>query len=248
MNTLYDGFLDGLQKTADFVEKRLMTGFTRDYIAYMLGFLLVLLGVTAIRGAFFAADRLAAAGLTGVGGAAVGGADGAVALSVPFPLGWRGGLHGSGGHRPRHYVDAVRAPDLALTTLVVEPVTLLLFLLVFVYLPRLTATCSRDRPLGQRRAGQRAAAWPPLLLLGVRGLRADRTVADWYIENSLPLAHGANVVNVILVDFRGFDTMFEITVLALAGLGVYILSTCASRGTEVRSVILQTVTRLASRH
>src|SRR5690606_33036434 len=47
MNALYDGFLDGLQKTADFVEKRLMTGFTRDYIAYMLGFLLVLLGVTA---------------------------------------------------------------------------------------------------------------------------------------------------------------------------------------------------------
>ena len=87
MNALYDWFLEGLQRTADFVETRLMTGFTRDYIVWMLGFFLALLGVTAARGAVSAADRLAAAGLAGVGGAAVRGADGRRrAERTVFPL------------------------------------------------------------------------------------------------------------------------------------------------------------------
>lgn len=234
MNALYDGFLDGLQKTADFVEKRLMTGFTRDYIAYMLGFLLVLLGVTAAsvgpfslqtdwppQGSLEWAELLLAVLMA------------AVALSVPFFRSRVAAVVSMGAVGTGLVImwTLFRAPDLALTTLVVEPVTLLLFLLVFVYLPRLT----RDVfPKTARWVNVALAAGgglaTTLLLLGVRGLRADRTVADWYIENSLPLAHGANVVNVILVDFRGFDTMFEITVLALAGLGVYILSNLRFKG------------------
>ncbi len=49
------------------------------------------------------------------------------------------------------------------------------------------------------------------------------TIADYYMENSLPGGGGANVVNVILVDFRGFDTLGEITVLAIAAIGIYAL-------------------------
>jgi multicomponent Na+:H+ antiporter subunit A len=48
-------------------------------------------------------------------------------------------------------------------------------------------------------------------------------VSDWYLQNSVSEAHGRNIVNVILVDFRGFDTWGEITVLTIAGLGVYAL-------------------------
>jgi multisubunit Na+/H+ antiporter MnhB subunit len=51
------------------------------------------------------------------------------------------------------------------------------------------------------------------------GTRSGRPVSDIYLEASVPEAGGANVVNVILVDFRGFDTLGEITVLATAALG-----------------------------
>jgi multicomponent Na+:H+ antiporter subunit A len=48
-------------------------------------------------------------------------------------------------------------------------------------------------------------------------------VSRYYAEHSLPEAHGRNIVNVILVDFRGLDTLGEITVLAVAAVGVYAL-------------------------
>ncbi len=46
-------------------------------------------------------------------------------------------------------------------------------------------------------------------------------IGDYFLYNSVPLAHGANIVNVILVDFRGFDTYGEITVLGIAAIGGY---------------------------
>jgi multicomponent Na+:H+ antiporter subunit A len=48
-------------------------------------------------------------------------------------------------------------------------------------------------------------------------------VSEYFVDNSEKLAGGKNVVNVILVDFRGFDTLGEITVLAIATLGAYAL-------------------------
>lgn len=48
-------------------------------------------------------------------------------------------------------------------------------------------------------------------------------ISTYFTENSLQMAHGRNIVNVILVDFRGMDTLGEITVLAVAALGVYAL-------------------------
>jgi multicomponent Na+:H+ antiporter subunit A len=47
------------------------------------------------------------------------------------------------------------------------------------------------------------------------------SIAEYFIENSVPLAHGRNIVNVIIVDFRALDTLGEITVLAVAGIGVF---------------------------
>ena len=55
------------------------------------------------------------------------------------------------------------------------------------------------------------------------GIQLYPKISGYFIENSLPLAHGRNVVNAILVDFRGFDTFGEITVLAVAAVGVYAL-------------------------
>jgi multicomponent K+:H+ antiporter subunit A len=55
------------------------------------------------------------------------------------------------------------------------------------------------------------------------GTRAPPTISDFYITHALPAGGGANVVNVLLVDFRGFDTMGEITVLSIVALTVYAL-------------------------
>jgi multicomponent K+:H+ antiporter subunit A len=51
--------------------------------------------------------------------------------------------------------------------------------------------------------------------------RPHETISEFFVANSVPGGGGTNVVNVILVDFRGFDTLGEISVLALAGLGIY---------------------------
>ena len=49
------------------------------------------------------------------------------------------------------------------------------------------------------------------------------SIASYFLENSVSGGGGTNVVNVILVDFRGFDTLGEIAVLAIAGVGIYSL-------------------------
>ncbi len=56
-------------------------------------------------------------------------------------------------------------------------------------------------------------------------VRSSHPISDYYLAHSVSEAHGRNVVNVILVDFRALDTLGEITVLAIAAIGVYSLLT-----------------------
>jgi multicomponent Na+:H+ antiporter subunit A len=62
-----------------------------------------------------------------------------------------------------------------------------------------------------------------LLVLIAASINFDPQISNFYAAHSLTEAHGRNIVNVILVDFRGLDTLGEITVLAIAGIGVYAL-------------------------
>ena len=57
-------------------------------------------------------------------------------------------------------------------------------------------------------------------LLDPSPIEQETPLKDYYAEASVPLAHGRNIVNVLLVDFRALDTLGEITVLAVAALGV----------------------------
>lgn len=110
------------------------------------------------------------------------------------------------------------APDLALTQLSVEVVTIVLLLLALYYLPQQSP---RESSGGRR--------WRDLWLAGLAGLatasltwgvliRPYESISAYFLENSKPGGGGTNVVNVILVDFRGFDTLGEITVLGIAAL------------------------------
>ncbi|HEY9098105.1 MAG TPA: monovalent cation/H+ antiporter subunit A [Thiobacillus sp.] len=112
------------------------------------------------------------------------------------------------------------APDLALTQLSVEVVTIVLLLLALYFLPQQSAAehdlgrVWRDGVIALVAGGGTAAlAWAVLT-------RPYDSIAGYYLENSVPGGGGSNVVNVILVDFRGYDTLGEITVLALAGIGI----------------------------
>lgn len=115
------------------------------------------------------------------------------------------------------------APDLALTQLSVEVVTIVLMLLALYYLPQNTP----------KESSRARIARDVVLALGI-GLGMSfvtfslltssfSTISDYYLQQSVPGGGGSNVVNVILVDFRGFDTLGEITVLAMAALGTHAL-------------------------
>ena len=112
------------------------------------------------------------------------------------------------------------APDVALTQLLVETLTIIIVTLVLLRLPPLARRNSGqgfDRVLN----GMIAAAAGILisaLILEVNQHELDRFVTEFFEANSVVAAHGRNIVNVILVDFRSLDTLGEITVVAIAGL------------------------------
>ncbi|MCW8841564.1 MAG: monovalent cation/H+ antiporter subunit A, partial [Gammaproteobacteria bacterium] len=115
------------------------------------------------------------------------------------------------------------APDLALTQLSVEMVTIILLMLVLYFLPQHTPAESSSLRKGRDLllAGG-AGASVALLAWGVL-TRPYQTIGDYFMQQSLPGGGGHNVVNVILVDFRGFDTLGEVTVLGIAAIGILML-------------------------
>ncbi|GIW00756.1 putative monovalent cation/H+ antiporter subunit A [Roseiflexus sp.] len=114
-------------------------------------------------------------------------------------------------------------PDLAITQFAVETLVAILFVLVVYRLPRfsnLSTAGARVRSAGLAIAG---GAMMTVLTLMALASPTESRVSGFLAENSVPQAFGRNVVNVILVDFRGFDTMGEITVLGAAAVGIYAL-------------------------
>jgi multicomponent K+:H+ antiporter subunit A len=116
------------------------------------------------------------------------------------------------------------APDLALTQLLVELATVMLMMLALRYLPAHSAPEADDRRR-LRDAGIAALAGIGLgaLAWAVMVRPADGGLARFFLERTLPEGGGTNAVNVILVDFRGFDTFGELTVMLVAGLVIHSL-------------------------
>ncbi|MBK8185249.1 MAG: monovalent cation/H+ antiporter subunit A [Candidatus Competibacteraceae bacterium] len=123
------------------------------------------------------------------------------------------------------------APDLALTQFAVEVVTAVLLLLGLRWLPsRIGPKAGQPRTLNIRLRRWRDALVAVACGLGLAGLAyailtrpAVDGLAPFFLEQALPKGGGLNVVNVILVDFRGFDTFGEIAVLAIVALTVFAL-------------------------
>ncbi|WP_126344661.1 Na+/H+ antiporter subunit A [Kurthia zopfii] len=223
-NYLYDLLVEEIQIVGKFVTDLYMTGSLRHYLIYIYLFIFLVVGgyfvksnsfaidfsqnapvewyeiilmiVMALAAVFiiFAKSRLTAVVLNGVIG---------LGVAIFFVL--------------------FRAPDLALTQLVVESVTTVLFLLCFSYLPewkveksaKITKLINAVIAIG-------AGVLVVVISFTVLEYSEFKTISGFF-ENAYELVGGANIVNAILGDFRAFDTMLEVVVLLTAGLGVYIL-------------------------
>jgi len=125
------------------------------------------------------------------------------------------------------------APDLALTQLVVEIVTTVLLLLGLRWLPKRNESLRRPTRAEERSTRLRrvrdlalaiaAGGGMALLALAMMSRPFPESTSTFFLERALTQGGGSNVVNVMLVDFRGFDTFGEIVVLGIVALTVYAL-------------------------
>ena len=115
------------------------------------------------------------------------------------------------------------APDLAMTQFTIDTLTVILFVLVLYRLPKYL---KMSNPTNRIRDGIIALTFGTFIsfiIVEIMNESPVKNVTEFYSENAYVLAKGKNIVNVILVDFRGFDTMIEIIVLSIAAIGVFAL-------------------------
>jgi len=224
LNRLFDLVLSGMERVSAKITGTYMTGILRHYFVYILGFMIVLTGGSLLLQNAFVFDVSCNADVElyeyAIGVAIVVSAvlmifsksrlTAIIALSVI-------------GFLISQFYVVFRAPDLALTQLVVETISTTLFLLCFYFLPKLKKDIG-SIPFKITNLIVSIGVGVTFTLIGLSALnhRLFEPISSFY-ERSYELAGAKNIVNAILVDFRGFDTMLEIVVLFSAGIGVYTL-------------------------
>nr|MDH3083699.1 Na+/H+ antiporter subunit A [Bacillus subtilis] len=223
LNRLYDKLLTLMEKGSYRITKQYMTGFLRDYLLYIFaGFIILIGGAFAIKGGFsFKTEGMAKIGVYEIIltlvmiSATVATVFARSRLTAIIAL-------GVVGYTLALFFVIFRAPDLALTQLVIETISVALFLLCFYHLPKLRLkTKTRTFRMTNFIISLGVGIIVTLLGIASSSQRTKDSIASFFVKHGHDLGGGDNVVNVILVDFRGFDTMFEITVLTIAALGIY---------------------------
>ena len=227
----YHGLLRGLNWVASTQTRLLQSGYLRLYVAIIVsttvavtGYALVSRGSLELRGAGFDATsvEIILAILVLIASAAVARSQsrlGAVAML---------GVVGYGVA----LIFAVNgAPDLAMTQFIIETLMVVLFVLVVYHLPSIRIRSSAGVRMRDLIVAGTAGVLMTALVILATQRQLHTTIATFYGDHSLTEAHGRNVVNVILVDFRALDTLGEIAVLALAGIGVHALLKLRRGGT-----------------
>ncbi|MCQ4088581.1 Na+/H+ antiporter subunit A [Saccharibacillus sp. JS10] len=223
LNRLYNGLLSLLENGGRRLTDLYMTGSVRHYLIYILIFFIAALCGTLVFSPDIrlGMDNYAPITFYEVALVVV---MLATAAAVPFARSRVNAIlfTGAVGYMVTALFLIFRAPDLALTQMIVETVSVVLFLLCFKFLPKLKST--KERPVFK---------WTNLLVAGGVGVTVTlialasmgsspfEPISTYFLNESYKSAGGKNVVNVILVDFRGFDTLFEIMVLGVASLGIF---------------------------
>lgn len=224
LNTIYNFSLENMEVLSKKATNKYMTGFIRDYLVYIFAFIVVIVGGVfwTFGGFTFDVSQDADINIYEAGLVI------AMIISAVTVLFSKSRLTsilaiGALGFLVSFFFVLFRAPDLALTQLVVETVTTVLFLLCFYHLPELRKEIGKI-PFKMTNAiiSIGVGVIITVVALSAKGTRLFDSISSYY-ENSYELAGAKNIVNAILVDFRGIDTMLEILVLTMAGLGVYTL-------------------------
>lgn len=219
----YEGCVSGLLRLADRVTGVTQSGSLPRYVAVLVLVAVVVPGVALAGSVRMPDDAVLADGWVQVV-VAVGmvvAALGVVATRQRFAAAI---LLGAVGYGMAGLFVIQGAPDLAITQLLVETLSIVLFVLVLRRLPeRFSAPRIRSVAIGRALASAVVGFGVFAFLLTSEANRVDPGVAPEYVAKALPEGGGNNIVNVIVVDFRGFDTLGEITVLLTAALGAVAL-------------------------
>lgn len=222
LNSLYDKGMFMSDKGANRFSNAYMTGFLRSYLVYMFGFvILIVLGTLFLNDAFMVDfNNLAPVGFYEIA-IVLALTAGTITILVAKSRMTAIIALGAVGYSVAVMFVIFRAPDLALTQLVIETISVGLFLLAFYHLPKLTKKEERmPFKLGNAFIAAGVGLTMTLVALSAHSQKALPSISEYYKETVYSLAGGGNIVNVILVDYRGFDTLFEITVLGIASIGI----------------------------
>ncbi|MEZ9708577.1 hydrogen gas-evolving membrane-bound hydrogenase subunit E [Vibrio breoganii] len=141
------------------------------------------------------------------------------------------------------------APDVAKTLLLVETLIVIFVVLLIKHMPTIGSVKKHSH---RRKALHMAIATVigvsvTAILVGITSMPLDSTVSDFYANSSVPGGFGRNVVNVILVDFRAIDTLGEVVVVVVAGLGaVSLLKAHKYHSHRIQSLIFATASHIVA--
>lgn len=226
LNHIYDQSIAMMERISSLFTRAHMTGFVRDYLVYIFMFFILVLSVSLFRLDAFQLLREQVSEVQ-VYEVVLAVTMIAATLGVAFARTRLLAIISLGvvGYSLALFFVIFRAPDLALTQLVIETVSVSLFLLSFYHLPKLKRKPAKlTFKLTNALISVGVGLVVMLIAFSAHSARIERdlpSISEFFETASYDLAGGNNMVNVILVDFRGFDTMLEILVLAIAALSVY---------------------------
>ncbi len=219
----YDNVVDGLLGVGRWQTNVLQSGVLRRYLTIVLGTTIALVGGAFYHYGFFGGP-ISVAGVAGhewvLAILSVVGAFGT--LFFRSRIGLITSLGVSGFSIALLFL-AFGAPDLAKTQFLIETLTVILVVLILTAVSDVKETLT----MGQKVTNGAVAAGMGVvvsgLILAVLKLPFENPMGDYYAQNTYVKGEGHNIVNTILVDFRALDTLGEITVLLVAGFGIYAL-------------------------
>ncbi|RDW17380.1 Na+/H+ antiporter subunit A [Oceanobacillus chungangensis] len=232
-DSLYNAILEKTEINSNKITNYYMTGYLRDYLVYIYIFFIILAGGTLIYTGALDFNIVDDAPIDPIDWViAITMSVGAIAVIFAKSRLTAILLNGVIGYGVALFFVLLRAPDLALTQSVVETVTTVLFLVAYKFLPEWK---KEDSPRRTKSVNLLISILVGTIFvtvaLAVQNGKLFESISS-YFENSYELAGAKNIVNAILSDFRGFDTMLEVIVLLIAGIGIFTLIKLKARKGE----------------
>ncbi|WP_322555681.1 Na+/H+ antiporter subunit A [Sporosarcina beigongshangi] len=222
LNALYDSAMLFGESGMNRLSRFYMTGLIRTYLLYMFAFIIAITTAALFIKEAFVVDTasFSAVSVYGILTAVI------LVIAVAMILLAKTRLSaiialGAVGYSVALFFVIFKAPDLALTQLVIETISVALFLLAFKHLPALNNHGeTKPNKLMNLIIAAGVGITVMLVAISAHSQKLIPSISQYYKDTVATEAGGGNIVNVILVDYRGFDTLFEIAVLAIAGIGV----------------------------